>query len=48
MAHALLQEIFPTQESNPALLHCRQIRHQLSHQESNVKSPTREYGVSSH
>ena len=32
--HALLQEIFPTQGSNPGLLHCRQILYQLSHQGS--------------
>ena len=29
--HALLQGIFPTQESNPGLLHCRQILYQLSY-----------------
>ena len=28
----LLQEIFPTQGSNPDLLHCRQILYHLSHQ----------------
>ena len=27
----LLQGIFPTQRSNPSLLHCRQILYQLSH-----------------
>ena len=32
--HALLQRIFPTQGSNPGLLHCRQILHCLSHQGS--------------
>ena len=31
---ALLQEIFPTQGSNPGLPHCRQILHHLRHQES--------------
>ena len=31
---SLLQRIFPTQESNPGLPHCRQILHQLSHQGS--------------
>ena len=31
---SLLQEIFPTQWSNPGLPHCRQILYQLSHQES--------------
>ena len=30
----LLQGIFPTQESNWGLLHCRQILHQLSYQGS--------------
>ena len=28
---SLLQGIFPTQGSNPGLLHCRQILHHLSH-----------------
>ena len=32
--HFLLQGIFPTQGSNPGLLHCRQILHCLSHQGS--------------
>ena len=31
---SLLQEIFPTQESNQGLLHCRWILYQLSHQGS--------------
>ena len=31
---SLLQEIFSTQGSNPALLHCRQILYQLSHKGS--------------
>jgi len=30
--HALLQEIFLTQGSNPGLLHCKQILHHLSQQ----------------
>ena len=30
--HALLQGIFPTQGSNPGLLHCRWILYRLSHQ----------------
>ena len=30
----LLQGIFPTQRSNPGLLHCRQILYRLSHQEA--------------
>ena len=32
--HSLLQKIFPTQESNPGLLHCRQMLYRLSHQGS--------------
>ena len=32
--HALFQEIFPTQGSNPGLPHCRQILYCLSHQGS--------------
>ena len=32
--HFLLQGIFPTQESNPGLPHCRQVLHRLSHQGS--------------
>ena len=32
--HFLLQEIFPTQGSNPGLLHCRQTLYCLSHQEA--------------
>jgi len=31
---SLLQGIFPTQESNPGLLHCRQILYQLKYQGS--------------
>ena len=31
---SLLHQIFPTQESNQGLLHCRQILYQLSYQES--------------
>ena len=34
--YAVLQEIFPSQGSNPGLLHCRQILYHLSHQESPV------------
>ena len=30
--HVLLQGIFPTQESNPGLLHCRQVLYHLNHQ----------------
>ena len=32
--HSLLQGIFPTQGSNPGLLHCRKILYHLSHQGS--------------
>ena len=32
---SLLQGIFPTQGSNPGLMHCRQILYQLSHKGSN-------------
>ena len=35
---ALLQEIFPTQGSNPGLLHCRWILYHLSHLDSILKS----------
>ena len=31
---SLLQRIFPTQGSNPGLLHCRQVLYQLSHREA--------------
>ena len=34
---SLLQGIFPTQGSNPGLLHCRQILYQLSHKGSPTK-----------
>ena len=37
--HFLLQEIFPTQESNPGLLHCRLILYQLSYKGSCVSPP---------
>jgi len=33
-SHSLLQEIFPTQGSNPGFLHCRKILYHLSHQGS--------------
>ena len=33
-SHSLLQGIFPSQGSNPGLLHCRQILYRLSHQGS--------------
>ena len=32
--HSLLQGIFPTQELNPGLLHCRQILYQLNYEGS--------------
>ena len=41
--HFLLRGIFPTQGSNPALLHCRQILYHLSHQGSLTTS---EYDLS--
>ena len=31
VAFSFLQEIFPTQGSNPGLLHCMRILYQLSH-----------------
>ena len=34
--HSLLQGIFPTQRSNPGLLHCRQILYHLSYQGNTV------------
>ena len=33
---SLLQGVFPTQGSNPGLLHCRQILYQLSHKGSPI------------
>ena len=33
-SQSLLQEVFPTQGSNPGLLHCRQILYRLSYQRS--------------
>ena len=38
--YALLQGIFPTQRSNPGLLHCRRILYSLSHQRSPSFIPT--------
>ena len=35
---SLLQQIFPTQESNQGILHCRWILYQLSYQEKNQGS----------
>jgi len=37
--HALLWRIFPTQGSNPGLLHCSQILYQLSYQGNPVIKP---------
>ena len=38
---SLFQGIFPTQESNPGLLHCRRVLYQLSHQrEALVSTPS--------
>ena len=39
--HALLQGIFPTQESNPGFPHCRRIVYRLSHQGSPAISSSR-------
>ena len=36
--HFFLQGIFPTQGSNPGLLHCRQTFYRLSHQGSNAQN----------
>ena len=33
-SHSLLHRVFPTQGSNPGLLHCRRILYQLSHKGS--------------
>ena len=35
--HSLLHRVFPTQGSNPGLLHCRQTLYHLSHQGSPIK-----------
>ena len=37
--HSLLQRIFPTQGSNPGLLHCRWNLYHLSHQGSSLTNP---------
>ena len=39
--HFLLQGIFPTQESNPGLLHCRQTLYQLSYEGSIITTTCR-------
>ena len=36
---SLLQGIFPTQESNPGLPHCRQILYQLNHKGYTLREP---------
>ena len=41
--YAVLQGIFPTQGSNPGLLHCRWILYQLNYQESPVINLQRPY-----
>ena len=49
--HFLLQGIFPTQGSNPGLLHCRQTLYCLSHQGSIQKAlcnPDNHDGVVTH
>ena len=38
-SRSLLQKIFPAQESNRDLLHCRQILYQLSYQASPLDGP---------
>ena len=38
-SHSLFQQIFPTQQSNPSLSHCRQILYHLSHQGSPIVMP---------
>ena len=40
-SHSLLQGIFPTQESNLCLLHCRQTLYHLSHQGSPIYDPSK-------
>ena len=40
VCHSLLQGVFPTQRSNPGLLHCRQILYHLSHQGSPFRHHT--------
>ena len=41
--HSLLQGIFPTQGSNPGLLHCRRMLYHLSHQGSPSPSVTHNF-----
>ena len=42
--HFLLQGIFPTQESNPGLSHCRQTLYRLSHQGTLIQIPLHSIG----
>ena len=44
-SHSLLQGIFPTQGSNPGLLHCRQIVYSLSRQGSHATMVSRPKAV---
>ena len=46
--HFLLQGIFPTQESNPGLPHCRQMLYHLSHQGSLMRETWNTINVSMH
>ena len=45
-SHALLQQIFPTQGSNPGLLNCRQILYHLSHRRSTSEIDFRQSATS--
>ena len=47
-SHALLQGIFPTQQLNPGLLHCRWILYQLSYPGSPFSAPIREQKMEGH
>ena len=42
---SLLQGIFPTQGSNPGILHCRRILYQLSHQGSQSENRLNTAGI---
>ena len=44
--HFLLQGIFPTQGSNPGLLHCRQILYQLSYKGSHTSKSQQQFSPS--
>ena len=43
-SHSLLQEIFPTQGSNPGLPHCRQTLYHLSHHPVNINPQCSRFG----